>query len=117
MFNKLISQGCDHLNSNQPCGILKGLYSDTSIGGTYGFYGAEKEGTWKAISGPQLFSVFSSGPGSGKYKKVGDYLMATCGFVKMPANIFITNQVTANNPYGTGYKVWNNVVTFSPTQA
>ncbi|MDP6077165.1 MAG: hypothetical protein QF638_03160 [Acidimicrobiales bacterium] len=118
LFTTTNSPSCAGLNSNAPCGILKGVYSNTTVGGTYGFYGAGSSsgGVWKAASGPQLLEIFSSGPNFGTaYTNVGDYLMKMRGFVDLPANtIFITNQTFKSYPY-TDHSVWNVVLTFTDT--
>ena len=115
-FTKLNSNDCEVLDSNSPCGILSGVYSDTTIGGTYGYYGSGKEGTWKAISGPQLYNLFASYANFTGDTKVVDYLQNKRGYVNLPDNtIFITNQVFKSYPYGKGYGIYNNVITFTDT--
>ena len=117
LFSSLNSPAsCPELDSNAPCGILAGLYSNTAVGGAYGGYGAGLGGTWVAASGPGMYQLFATGPGfTNDYTNVGDYMMKKLRFLELPDNvIFITNQVTHVQPY-SNMTVGPNVISFTDT--
>ena len=94
-------QNCQTLNSANPCGILKGVYSDETVGGSYAYYGKDPgNGTWQAASGPLFRQAFDGGHNPMQsYKDLGDWMAQDRHFIDVPsATIFITSEVSKFNP-------------------
>lgn len=115
-------KSCPALNSADPCGILKGSYSDETVGGTYSYYGqGENNGVWGAASGPLLRAAFDGGrPNQRAYpSNLADWMMQERHFAQTPPNvIFITSEVVGFKPDPcAGCTVNENVemVTFTDT--
>ncbi|MRX42966.1 hypothetical protein [Agromyces kandeliae] len=101
VFNSINSDSsCPGLNSNAPCGILAGTFSDTAIGGSYGGYGTSYGGTWGAAPLGQIQDIYNTGPSWGTYTNGADYLMSARGFSGIPVNtIFVTNYAFTIQPF------------------
>jgi len=115
-FQATNSPECTQMNSNNPCGILSGTFSNTTIGGTYALYGEGHEsGTWLAASGPQMQYLMVHGTKfNDSYVDVRDWLLRVRGYVDLPEDvIFLTSQNAEVKPYGQG--VSTNAITFTDT--
>jgi hypothetical protein len=105
LFSSLNSTNCPELDSANVCGILKGVWSNTTIGGRYGFYGAGADGVWQAANGSDVTILFWEPLGAPEwttaYTNVGDYLMRERGFQDLPDDIiFVTADALVVNPFG-----------------